>query len=111
MQFRLPLEKGKYEIMYNNGTIDILRHGELWRDATGDGFVHALLMSHIDLELELSEMKGKVDDKSAVLLRLDNLKSLLGELGSLNLEDYDILYGEIEALQQNILGNEEYISK
>lgn len=46
--------------------------------------------------------------EEVVLARLDNLKSLLGELGSLSSEDYDTLYGEIEALQQNILGNEEY---
>lgn len=58
MQFRLPLEDGKYEVVYNNGTINILRYGDLWRDVTGDGFIHALLMSHIELELELHDLKG-----------------------------------------------------
>ena len=53
-------------------------------------------------------VERKVDNKGAVLLRWDNLKRVLGELGSLNLEDYDTLYGEVEALQQNILGNKEY---
>lgn len=59
MEFRLPLEGGKYEVVYDNGKINVLRNGLDWRDETGDGFLHALLMSHIELELELSELKDK----------------------------------------------------
>lgn len=63
MKFTLPLEKGKYEVLYDNGNIEILRHGELWRVETGDGFLHALLMSHIELECELHELVKKVTEK------------------------------------------------
>lgn len=38
--------------------------------------------------------------------KLNNLKSLLGSLESLSLEDYDILYGEIEALQYFVFEQE-----
>lgn len=38
MGFRLPLEKGKYEVVYYNGKINVLRKGLDWRDKTGDGF-------------------------------------------------------------------------
>ena len=50
MIFELPLEEGKYTVLYDNGKIEILRYGEPWRNETGDGFLHALLMSHIELE-------------------------------------------------------------
>ncbi len=59
MKFELLLEEGKYKVLYNEGNIEILRHGEPWRNETGDGFLHALLMSHIDLEMVLPEMKSK----------------------------------------------------
>jgi hypothetical protein len=42
--------------------------------------------------------------EEVILARLDGLKSLIGQLGSLTTEDYDILYGELEALQYSILG-------
>lgn len=59
MEFSLILEDGKYEVKYNDGTIRILRNGVEWRNETGDGFLHALLMSHLDLESELSILKEK----------------------------------------------------
>ena len=49
--------------------------------------------------------------EEVILARLDGLKSLIGQLGSLTTEEYDILYGEVEALQQNICGNKEYSGK
>lgn len=55
MIFELPLEEGKYKVLYDNGKIEILRHGEPWRDETCDGFLHALLISHIELESKLAE--------------------------------------------------------
>tara|TARA_R100000541_G_C1897352_1_gene84149 strand:- start:129635 stop:129832 length:198 start_codon:yes stop_codon:yes gene_type:complete len=57
MKFESLLEEGKYKVLYDEGNIEILRYGEPWRNETGDGFLHALLMSHIDLEMELFEMK------------------------------------------------------
>jgi len=66
MKFTLPLENGKYEVLYDNGNIEIFRHGELWKNETGNGFLHALLMSHIELECKLYELvkegNGKGED-------------------------------------------------
>lgn len=56
MIFELPLEDGKYKISYCDGKMLVKRYGEDWRDMTGDGLFHALLMSHIDLELELATL-------------------------------------------------------
>lgn len=60
MIFELPIEEGKYTVLYDNGKIEILRHGEPWRNETGDGFLHALLMSHIELEHKLYEVKEEL---------------------------------------------------
>lgn len=60
MIFELPLEEGKYTVLYDNGKIEILRHGEPWRNETGDGFLNALLMSHIELEHKLYEAKEEL---------------------------------------------------
>lgn len=60
MIFELPLEYGKYKVLYDNGKIEILRHGEPWRDETGDGFLHTLLMSYIELEYELEAAEDKL---------------------------------------------------
>ena len=62
MKFELPLEEGKYKVLYDEGNIIILRHGEPWRNETGDGFLHALLMTHIDLEMKLFEMKRHLEE-------------------------------------------------
>ena len=62
MIFELPLEDGEYKVLYDNGKVEILRYGKPWRDETGDGFIHALLMSHIELEMKLYEMTEKLAD-------------------------------------------------
>ena len=56
MIFELPLENGKYKVLYDHGRIQILKNGNLWRIETGDDFLHALLMSHIKLECKLHEL-------------------------------------------------------
>jgi len=60
MIFELPLEEGKYKVLYDNGKIEILRHGQPWRDETGDGFIHALLMSYGELECMLVEANDRL---------------------------------------------------
>ncbi len=50
MKFELDLERGKYMVDYDHGKIKVLRYGVKWRDETGDGFIHALLMRITDLE-------------------------------------------------------------
>lgn len=42
---RIQLENGKYTVCHNNGAnFHALRHGEPWRDLTGDGLI--LAMAH-----------------------------------------------------------------
>lgn len=60
MIFELPLEEGKYTVLYDNGKIEILRYGEPWRNETGDGFLHALLVSHTKLEQMLDEAEAEL---------------------------------------------------
>lgn len=60
MIFVLPLEEGKYTVVYDNGKIEIFRHGEPCRNETGDDFIHALLMSHIKLGFALEEAEERL---------------------------------------------------
>lgn len=43
IDFKLELNSGKYTfIYYKDGSSEALRHGEAWRDTTGDNLIHAL---------------------------------------------------------------------
>ncbi len=46
----IKLEDGKYVYTFENGMQSITRHGETWRNETGDGFI--LAMAHRIQELE-----------------------------------------------------------
>lgn len=39
----VTLDNGKYKIVNDNGVVKAYRHGEEWRDLTGDGLILALL--------------------------------------------------------------------
>lgn len=42
--YKLELENGKYVVQHDNGSnFEAYRHGELWRDLSGDGLVLALV--------------------------------------------------------------------
>ena len=51
---RYEFEDGKYIAFVGQGTCTITRHGELWRDLTGDKFV-GCLFSEIDRLHEVNE--------------------------------------------------------
>lgn len=58
----IKLDNGKYEfIVNNNGTMKCLRHGEEWRDLTGDGMVLAMAyeIERLRDELVLAEEKSE----------------------------------------------------
>lgn len=56
----VSLEEGKYRLIrYKNGALSALRHGEPWRDLTGDKLVGALLDRLLDAEAHLKEI-GRV---------------------------------------------------
>jgi hypothetical protein len=40
---REKFDNGKYEVIFDNGKLHALRHGEAWRDLVGDGMVLAML--------------------------------------------------------------------
>ena len=51
---------GKYRyIQYNNGSSECFRHGERWRDTTGDGFILALAQEVCNLRHRLSRLEGE----------------------------------------------------
>lgn len=47
---KVSLEGGKYEVTYDLGIIRATRHGEPWRDLTGDKLVGALVDRIEELE-------------------------------------------------------------
>lgn len=51
MTSRITLDDGKYVVLHNNGSdFRALRHGEPWRDLTGDGLVLAMAQRIQELE-------------------------------------------------------------
>lgn len=46
----IDLENGKYTVQEDNGKITVLRHGEVWRDETGDSLILALIQRIQTLE-------------------------------------------------------------
>ena len=50
----IELDEGKYEYVFENGVQTIKRHGEAWRNETGDNFILAMAMRIEELEKELS---------------------------------------------------------
>ena len=49
----IKLNEGKYEYVFENGVQTIKRHGEDWRNVTGDNFLLAMAMRIDELEKEL----------------------------------------------------------
>ena len=52
---KIELQQGKYIYEFNetSGRQEIYRHGELWRDETGNGFLLAMAQKIEELENEL----------------------------------------------------------
>jgi ubiquinone biosynthesis protein UbiJ len=52
----------KYTIVfYDDGSIKAFRHGEHWRDLTGDGMVLAMLQEIDDLKEQVSHLNSLVN--------------------------------------------------
>jgi hypothetical protein len=55
---RIDLMDGKYTyIRWDNGSSEVLRHGEKWRDVTGDNLIYAMACMIEDLQGRLYEME------------------------------------------------------
>ena len=59
---RIDLENGKYTYVFeDSGRQYALRHGESWRDLTGDKFVFCLAYRVHELEEEVAQLKARLD--------------------------------------------------
>ncbi len=65
---RVILENGKYEVVLegNGKKFYALRHGEEWRDLTGDNLCLALLNKILDLETDLTLYKNRLAEKVSI---------------------------------------------
>lgn len=58
---KVALNGGKYEYVTENGNQAAYRHGEMWRDLTGDNFIYAMACKINDLERERNELAAQVE--------------------------------------------------
>lgn len=59
MPFTLEVENGKYTFINDHGAVRILRHGEAWRDESGDKALLCLLQKVRDYRETIVELRGK----------------------------------------------------
>lgn len=58
---QITLDNGKYKwILHDNYSSEVLRHGEKWRDTTGDNFVFAMAQKIANLEEELQKVYEEI---------------------------------------------------
>jgi len=56
MSEKIELAGGKYTVIqYDNHTMEALRHGESWRDLTGDNLVYYMMQKILDLQKQLED--------------------------------------------------------
>lgn len=76
--------EGKYHTTFDNGHLTVTRHGEPWRNETGDGYILSLVQRIEELEDVCAEAyqvvgaladKAKVFDSKPVTKALDNLSA------------------------------------
>jgi hypothetical protein len=58
--FSISLHEGKYKVSHTNGTnFHALRHGQPWRDLTGDGLLLAMVQRIEELENRLATVHAQ----------------------------------------------------
>ncbi len=57
---QLDIDGGKYTIVCDGATFLVRRHGDPWRDLTGDKFVYCLFAELRDCRTELSQLRDFV---------------------------------------------------
>lgn len=55
---RIKTDNGKYETVVDSGEILIYRHGELWRNETGDNYILSLLFKIDELVDENASLRN-----------------------------------------------------
>lgn len=63
----LSLEDGKYTVISDRGHLTALRHGEPWRDMTGDKLIGCMVSEIESLREELARLREGVSGESATL--------------------------------------------
>lgn len=61
MQMKIDLNDGKYTYIFDNGKQKALRHGEEWRDLTGDNLIYWMACRIQELEEELQKHTNHLD--------------------------------------------------
>jgi hypothetical protein len=73
---RYEFEGGKYIAFIGQGTCTVTRHGELWRDLTGDKFVGCLFSEidrlHEEVEVLMKALSKACGDDEETVLRAIN---------------------------------------
>lgn len=68
----IELEKGKYTVLHEDGAnFRALRHGEPWRDLTGDGLVLAMAYEIERLREAVARLSEQIEDDTERAARLD----------------------------------------
>jgi len=74
--FERTFDDGKYTLRHSNGTnLKALRHGEPWRDLTGDGMVLAMLQEVETLDATVAEQEALIKSLQAQLDAANRLKA------------------------------------
>lgn len=75
---KISLECDKYEVLEGTtGTIQVLRHGEMWRDLTGDKLFLAMINRIQELECAAKNIEGTVSEYLA--MPCDSLRQRMKE--------------------------------
>jgi hypothetical protein len=67
MEMQTPLDNGKYVVTMKDNKVTATRHGEPWRDLTGDNLVFHLLMLVADLECRMPELEPHASDMPLII--------------------------------------------
>lgn len=59
---RVPINSGKYEYLFHpTGASVVLRHGEAWRDTTGDNLIYCLAYELNEARERIAELEAQLN--------------------------------------------------
>lgn len=53
---RIDLNDGKYSVINDDGRLTALRHGEPWRNLSGDNLIYWMFVEIVNLKAEIAQM-------------------------------------------------------
>lgn len=76
-------DDGKYTVVFNDktGEIKALRHGEPWKDLSGDKLTYCMLAAHVDAQAEIARLRGALE-KAIAEMEADLVYIEAGEPGT-----------------------------